>query len=221
MIINELETIVICSNSEGNIFVYSIDLKDKFEWSYLASIDEGQGEIISMALNETLDIFITCSINGYFMMYTLPDCKLFNSFIIEKSNNKKLYADIIIISESPLPCFVLYSKQDKTLYSYSINGTLLHSNLLGFEMGENEIKKFTDISFNNYLFIYNKNGHSIDILEIYGLKQYISIPLYDKEFIDFTFDNNYDSIFILVREKKNENDNKKNDIKGTLKILII
>ena len=37
---------------------------------------------MSMEINENLGIFIVCFKNGYCMVYTLPKCKLINSFLL-------------------------------------------------------------------------------------------------------------------------------------------
>ena len=161
MIIDKTETIVICVNAEGTVFIYLIDRNDKFCWSLYKEINEGQGEISSIAISENLGIFIICFKNGYCMAYTLPNCKLYNSFRIEeddfhnnlqnKVNNESIpdslsssniYSpDITFISESPLPCFIFYIKERKSLVVYSINAHFLKEAVLGYEIVENGIKK--------------------------------------------------------------------------------
>ena len=86
ILIDKTETIAICCNYEGTIYIYIIDQNDKLMWNLHKIINEGQGEICSMAISENLNIFITCYKNGYCMAYTLPGCKLFNSFRIEQAD---------------------------------------------------------------------------------------------------------------------------------------
>ena len=86
MIMDQTETYVICINNEGTIFIYTIDSNEKTNWNLHKTINEGQGEISDIALNENLNIFIIAFKNGFCMVYTLPCCKLFNSFIIEEND---------------------------------------------------------------------------------------------------------------------------------------
>ena len=234
MIIDKTETIVICANAEGNVFIYLIDRNDKFCWSLYKGINEGQGEISSIAISENLGIFITCFKNGYCMVYTLPNCKLYNSFRIEeddfhkinlpnKFNNESnpdslsssvIYSpDITFISESPLPCFVFYIKERKSLCVYSINAHFLKEAVLGYEIVENGIKKYTDFLFRDYLFVYNSINSTIDIYKLTYLELIISTPIINNQFIDFQFSKDSDTALILV--KKNE------DKSQTYKILLL
>jgi hypothetical protein len=234
MVIDKTETIVICANAEGTIFIYLIDRNDKFCWSLYNEINEGQGEISSIAISENLGIFITCFKNGYCMVYTLPNCKLYNSFRIEeddfhkinlpnKFNNESnpdslsssaIYSpDITFISESPLPCFVFYIKERKSLCVYSINAHFLKEAVLGYEIVENGIKKYTDFLFRDYLFVYNSINSTIDIYKLTYLELIISTPIINNQFIDFQFSKDSDTALILV--KKNE------DKSQTYKILLL
>ena len=233
MIIDKTETIVICANAKGTIFIYLIDRNDKFCWSLYKEINEGQGEISSIAISENLSIFIICFKNGYCMTYTLPNCKLYNSFRIEqddfhntlpnKFNNESapdslsspnIYSpDITFISESPLPCFVFYIKERKSLCVYSINAHFLKEAVLGYEIVDNGIKKYTDFLFRDYLFIYNRINSKIDIYKLSNLELMISSPIINNQFIDFQFSKDLDTALILV--KKNE------DKSQTYKILLL
>ena len=57
IIIDKTETFAICVNSEGAIFIYIIDIKEKLVWELHKKIDEGQGEVSSLEINENLGIF--------------------------------------------------------------------------------------------------------------------------------------------------------------------
>ena len=235
IIIDKTETIVICYNSEGTVFVYIIDQNEKLIWHLHKSINEGQGKITSLALNENLNIFIICYKNGYCMVYTLPDCKLFNSFIIEEndlnsntsvnignneinigkennitpisSSNNVYSPDITIISQSPLPCFIFYIKKRKSLCIYSINAHFIKELILGYDIVENGIKKYTDFLFRDYLFIYNIKNGTLDIHRLIDLDIVASSPLITGQFIDFQFTKGNCHAFILVKVKQ-ENEEK-------------
>jgi hypothetical protein len=85
---------------------------------------------------------------------------------------------------------------------------------ISYEIQEGLIKKITDTFFNNYLFIYNPLGNSIDVHKIYSLNFVLTIPMNNYKFYDFTFDEKYDSIYILVKNEKSKTNNKveKNDM---------
>ena len=246
ILIDKTDTIAICSNYEGTIFVFIIDQNDKFDWNIHKIISEGQGEISTITINESLFIFIVCFKNGYNMIYTLPNCKLINSFKIEENdlsrrieiqdNNEKsnenesinstptststptptpipnsnnIYTpDLTFISNSPLPCFIFYIKERKSLCVYSINAHFLNEYNLGYEIVENGIKKFTDNFFKDYLFIYNSINNTIDVHQLVDMQLIISSPLINHQFIDFQFTKDFDYALILVKVKQQKNDEK-------------
>ena len=59
IIIDKSETFVICTNLEGTVFVYIINEKEKLIWNLRKKINEGQGEVLSIQIDENLGIFIT------------------------------------------------------------------------------------------------------------------------------------------------------------------
>ena len=227
IIIDKTETFAICVNSEGAIFIYIIDIKEKLVWELHNKIDEGQGEVSSLEINENLGIFIICFKNGYCMVYTLPKCKLINSFIIEeedlnnninsknKDNNEingetsinnynLIYSPHkLFISSSPLPCFTFYIEERKSLCVYSINAQLLNECKLGYPIVNNGIIKYTDYSYRDFLLIYNPINNSIDIHQLIDLNIIISSPFVDYQFIDFHFSSAFDYVYILTNDKGN------------------
>ena len=228
ILIDKTDTIAICSNYEGTIFVYIIDQIDKFNWRILKVINEGQCEISSLAISETLNIFIACFKNGYNMIYTLPNCKLINSFKIEEndiknksitkdnndpnidietSSSNNIYSpDMTFISQSPLPCYIFYIKERKSLCVYSINGQFLNELVLKYDIVANGIKKFTDHFFREYLFIYNSLTNTIDVHQLVDLNLIISSPVINHQFVDFQFTKDLDYAFILVKVKQKNDD---------------
>ena len=245
IIIDKSETIVLTANLEGIIFIYLIDQNDKLVWNLYKIINEGQGEISSIAINENLSIFLICFKNGYCMAYTFPNCKLYNSFRIEENDlninknikdNKEskeinqsnsqnstrentifipsythfsnnIYSpDITFISSSPLPCFVFYIKERKSLCVYSINAHFLNEVVLGYEIVKNGIKKYTDFLFRDYLFIFNSITNTIDVHRLIDLNLIISSPVINYQFVDFQFNKDLDNALILVKGKQKNDD---------------
>ena len=156
------------------------------------------------------------------MVYTLSNCKLVNSFIIEEKelnknfNNENndniininkdiinnIYSpNIVLISNSPLPCFIFYIKERKSLIVYSINAHFLNEYKLGYEICNNGIIKYTDYSYRDFLFIYNPINYTIDIHKLTDLTLIISSPKIEYQFIDFHFSIEFDSLYILVSDK--------------------
>ena len=224
IIIDKTETFAICVNLEGSIFIYIINIKERLIWNLHKKINEGQGEVASMQINENLGIFIVCFKNGYNMVYTLPNCKLINSFRIEEnelnnnmneenndnnnidipkynSNNNIYAAYLVLISNSPLPSFIFYIKERKSLCVYSINAHFLKEYKLGYEIVNNGIIKYTDYSYRDFLFIYNPINYTIDIHKLTDLTLIISSPVIEYQFIDFHFSAEFDSVYILVNDK--------------------
>jgi hypothetical protein len=183
-----------------------------------------------MEINENLGIFIICYKNGYCMVYTLPNCKIINSFLIEskeldnninsknKDNNSDvvnenqndnnindinaIYApSLVFISNTPLPCFIFYIKERKSLCVYSINAHLLNEYKLGYEIANNGIIKYTDYSYMDYIFIYNPINYTIDIHKLTDLNIIATSPLIEYQFFDFHFSEEFDSLYILVKDK--------------------
>ena len=253
MINNKAETFFFCYNRDGTVFIYTIDPNEKINWNLHKTINEGQGEIATIEMNENLNIFVIGYKNGFCMVYTLPNCKLFNSYRLEEndlynnlilndnnedngdSNNNEneqsnnivtnrayisnynnvLIPDIIIISQSPLPCFVFFIKERKSLCVYSINFHFLREVFLGYNILPNGIKKYNDYMFRDYLFIFNSIKSTIDVHRLFDLNIVISSPVINNEFIDFQFSKDFAYAYILVKTKQ------KNDEKSTNKIVVL
>jgi hypothetical protein len=227
MIINNSDNFVICGNTLGTVFIFAINQSNKSEWTLCKTLYDHHSEIVSISFNENLNIFISCSKDGYCMLYTMPQCHLINSFrIIDKSfsnedkesNNKIYYPNLSIISNSPLPCIIFYIESRQSLSVFSINGHFIKEAKLDFRIIPNGIKKFTDRQFKDYLLIYNSNSNSIEVYNIIELTSVLSLPVIGHTFIDFMVGKQLDHIWILVKNKgKNEVKNEKN----TYQILIM
>ena len=227
IIINEKEIFSICGNSLGTIFVYAINQNDKTDWHLYKKIYDHFSPITSLSVNDNLNIFISCSKAGYYMLYTLPNYKLVNSFkiknIINNSiniENLSLYADISLISSFPLPCIIFYIKLRKSLSIFSINGHFIKEQTIDFDIIQNGIKLFTDRQFIDYLIIFNQKNESIEIYNIIDLKLIMNWPIKNYLFIDFTFSKELDSIFVLVNYKKKIKEKDKDD-DSNYKILVL
>ena len=229
MIIDINEFFVICGNILGTIFIYTINQVDKTDWNLYKTIYDHFSPITSISINEKLNIFATCSKSGYCMIYTLPNCKLVNSYklqnIIDNNNNFNsnenltLYAYISLISSSPLPCIIFYFKLKNSLAVLSINGHFICEKIIDFDINTNEIKIFNDNQFIDYLLIYNKKNDSINIFNIIDLNIIMTFPIKNYSFIDFIFCKDLDSIYALANDKISYEE--KEDDEKNYKILVL
>ena len=253
MKMDESETFLICANKIGCIFVYSINKQNKIEWSLKEIIQDNQKEITSLDINENLNIFATSDKEGYINLYTFPKCKLFNSYKInenqlptnnipnDNSNNNSssvsrsesninisttqidLYADIILLSHSPLPSIIVYIRSKRCLCVFSINFHFITAKYC-IDIVPNGIKKYSDFFRNDYLFIYNKKEKEIDIYEMSNLEMVLRSSRFEYTFVDFCFSKEMEYALILVNinENKIENTKDKNNKKNyNYKILML
>ena len=248
MIIDSSETFVICANKVGTIYIYIIDNSEKDKWRLYQTIQNNDKEITCMDLNENLNIFITCDKGGYNNLYTFPNCKFFNSYKLNESifssvnsnnttiNNSsisgsninmnvpvQLIVDYVIISNTPLPCIILYIKYKKCLCVFSINFHFLSATKINYDICPNGIKKYTDCFYKDYLFIYNSNENIIEIYNIIDLQPIIKTEKIKAEYIDLLFTKDMENALILVKqnEKDKEENGKEKPDKREYKILIL
>ena len=163
MEISAKENILLCGTSEGGILYFKID-KKKIQLKHNKLIHTDK--IISMSINDKLNMFATSSKDGYIMIYTLPSLNIIRSIYIPslfKEETEFLYADNIFISNYPLPSFAIYIAKKKLFKIFTING----NNIGEIKEEENtEIIKcgtvFTSCDFQDYL-IYGTNDGFIKI----------------------------------------------------------
>ena len=209
MIIDENETFVICGNNLGTVFIYSMDYEDKTIWHLYKVLYDHFNPITSLSLSEKLNIFVSCSKYGYCMLYTLPKCKLINSYKLkniinnnlnggENMSNINFFSDITLISDSPLPSIIFYVKSRNSLCVSSINGHFITEKIFDFCIHPYTIKKFTDRHFIDYILLFNPKNESIDIYNIIDLEIVINWQIKNHSFIDFILTKEMDNIFILT-----------------------
>ena len=211
IVIDKNETMAICGNANGTIYIFKINEFNKLNWSIYKNINDHNSPITSIAIHENLNIAITCSEEGLCMLYTLPYFKLYNSFILgtsKKDNKNKednLCPDIVLISDKPLPCFIFYVNLKRSIYFYSINGECLKIQKLNFDIREENIKIYTDYQFVDYLFIYNSENKAFEIYNMIDFDLISTSPkLPEGKFIDFTLSREMDHALILCQIENNK-----------------
>jgi len=220
IVIDKNETFAICGNTNGTIFVYKIRESNKMIWTLYKSFNDNNSSIVSIAIQENLNIAIICFQNGLCMLYIVPDFKLYNSFILGKDDKENtneeevLYPDIVLISDSSLPCFVFYVNLKKTLYFYSINGYFLKKHELKYSIKENNIKIYKDFQFIDYLLIYNSMDKTLDLHTLVDFKRIHQSPVLPKEednknkeinydFVDYALSDDNEHCLVLCKNDKN------------------
>ena len=169
--INKEEDIGIIGNILGIIYIYTI--KDFF-WNFKMKISLHNQKINSIFISDELNTFVSCSNDNYINIFSLPCCKVINSFYIEEP-------EMALLSSRPLPVCISYSNKKKKLLIYGINGTLVM---------EKEINRkpeycliYTNKNFQDYL-IFGKNGnifiYSLPYLEINRKIQIIEENFYQE-----------------------------------------
>ena len=205
IVFDKYETFAICGNANGTIYIFRININNKLNWTIYKVINDHNSPIVSIALHENLNIAITCSENGLCMLYSLPYFKLYNSFILGKDdkdniNDEILCPDIVLISDTPLPCFIFYVNDKRTLYFYSINGKLLSKYALDYELNEKSIKIYKDYQFVEYLVLYNYEKKYFEIRSMVEFELIGCSPVLDEfEFIDFIFGLDMEHILVFGR----------------------
>ena len=137
-----------------------------------------------------------------------------------------LFANIVIISHNPLPCFIFYIRSKKCLCVYSINFHFINAKY-GIDVVPNGLIKYSDCFRKDYLFIYNKNSKNIEIYDIISLDIVLKSSKFDNTFVDFYFSKQMEYALILVKnndenmiENTNAN-NKDKNVKKNYKVLLL
>ena len=216
ILIDPNEIFMLCANNLGIIYIYIIDSKDKSLLHLYKTLYDHYSPISSLSFDEKLNIFITCSKDGFCNLYTTPQCKLVNSFNLKNlvQSEDNVYSNISLISSSPLPCFIFYFKSRSSLCVCSINGHFIKEQKIDYDIKNNCIKKFTDNQFNDYLLIIDQKDEVVNIYNIIDLQIVMTGQIKNYIVIDFIFAKDFDNLFVLVKPK-NENE------KESYKILIM
>ena len=177
--INKEESFMILGNIIGNIAIYKIDLENE-KWELYKKIFNQMNAISDININDDLNLFTTCSIDGFVNLYTLPLCKMVRSIKvpINDENNGKL--NYIFLSESSLPSIIIIIEEDKNceILSYSINGRFLNSIKENAKIeSTSKIKDLNSLEYLAYfvdtqIYIRNLPSLSLQIIieKIFGIK---------------------------------------------------
>ena len=225
ILIDENEIFMLCGNNVGTIYIYIIDIKEKNVLHLYKILYDNYSPMSSMAFDEKLNIFISCFKDGICNLYTTPQYKLVNSFKLKNivKNENNLFADISLISSSPLPCFIFYFKQRSSLCVCSVNGHFIKEQKIDYQIiNHNYIKKFTDNQFIDYLLVLDQTNQFVIIYNIIDLQVIMKGDIKNYILIDFTLSKDFDNLFVLAKSKTdNDNEKEKEEENNRYKIFIL
>ena len=114
------EKYLFIGNDLGNISIMQIESNNVKDWKEIYFINDQLNSISSIEINYQLNVWASASIDGYINLYTLPTCKLINSFKLDTNNP----CNNIFICDSPLPSILIICQEE--IFLYSINGHKIH-----------------------------------------------------------------------------------------------
>jgi len=186
VIMNKDENLAIVANIIGIIYVYDVN-KKKFEFK--KKIQYHSKAINYLFISDELNAFVSSSEDNFINIYSLPNCNIIHSLEVEEPQ-------FALLSAKPLPVCVIYSKSNKKLLIYSVNGHFIN----GVEV-ENKPQYpiiYTSKHFRDYL-IYSIKG-SIYIRSLPNLELFKTIKLNINTNIDL------DNIYLQFYRNKNGNE---------------
>ena len=203
--LDEEEKYLFVGNIIGNIIIYEVDF-DTYECTALINNTDQLSEISHIDVSNELNLWLSASIDGFVNLYTMPSFKLVRSI---KTLAKNL--EYAFLSTSTLPSIIVINIDNKNrgIYSYSINGKLLHQ-VKGEDTLLNPII-IKDLNFNEYLVYISKNNNSIVIRNlpflnyqnvIKNLEKISSICVSDDLKILYAINYEDDQIYIVKDDPK-------------------
>ena len=159
MEMNEKENYLLCGTNNGGLLHFHID-KKKIELKDNKLIHTDK--IVSISINDNLNMFATSSKDGYVLLYTYPSFNLIRSIYIPclfKEETEFTYADNIFLSNYPLPCISIYIAKKKVFKTFTINGNSI--NEIKEEENTEYIKSgivFTSFDYQDYLIYGTSDG---------------------------------------------------------------
>ena len=167
MTFSEEENMVVCGTKFGYLLYYRLYENKNLNLEDSIYINSHSDEITSIAINETLHLCASSSIDGYIMIYTLPEFCLVRSIQVSKKVNEAdiseeefIFANNIFISSSPLPCIIIFISSKQLFIIYNINGKYIG------EVEESEDTKklnspiiFKNLEFQEFLIYGTDDGY--------------------------------------------------------------
>ena len=119
------EKLLFCGARDGTLILYKLSEKNI---EYKKSLYLFNDEILSISINDKLNMFAVSSRDGFINLHILPSFNLVRTIYLNlniKEEKSFLHADNIFLSNSPLACITLYISSKKIFKSYTINGEFI------------------------------------------------------------------------------------------------
>ena len=213
------EKYLLCGTKDGILLSYKLNEKTIELKKSLYLFDD---EIISISINENLNMFAVSSKDGFINLHILPSFNLVRTFCLNKNKkeNNLLYADKIFLSSSPLACITLYISSKKMFQSFTINGEFICE--VNETDNSSKIKSpivYTNSNFQDIL-IYGTNDGFVKIrkfpemtilhsIEVFPGEEINTISLSPDKKLCFVW-GEQDSIAVLKDSDINKSNNKEN-----------
>ena len=163
---SEEENILICGTKLGFILYYK-DINKNTNFGEPIDFNVHNDEITSISINHNLHLCATSSMDGYVMLFTLPEFYHIRSIQISKkvseadiSEEEFIYANNIFLSSCPLPCIIIFISSKQLFFIYNINGKYIG------EVEESEDTKklnspiiFKNLEFQEFLIYGTDDGY--------------------------------------------------------------
>ena len=163
---SEEENILICGTKLGFILYYK-DINKNTNFGEPIDFNVHNDEITSISINHNLHLCATSSLDGYVMLFTLPEFYHIRSIQISKkvseadiSEEEFIYANNIFLSSCPLPCIIIFISSKQLFFIYNINGKYIG------EVEESEDTKklnspiiFKNLEFQEFLIYGTDDGY--------------------------------------------------------------
>ena len=119
------EKLLFCGTRDGTLILYKLSEKNI---EYKKSLYLFNDEILSISINDKLNMFAVSSRDGFINLHILPSFNLVRTIYLNlniKEEKSFLHADNIFLSNSPLACITIYISSKKIFKSYTINGEFI------------------------------------------------------------------------------------------------
>ena len=196
IIMNKEENLAMVADNIGIIYVYEV--KEK-KWTFKKKIQYHSKAINYLFISDELNAFASCAQDNYINIYSLPSCTLIHSIEVEEP-------ELVFLSGRPLPVCIIYSKKQKKLLTYGVNGHFIGS--IDMEHKPQYSFIYTSKKFRDYL-IYSNKGmiiyRTLPYLEVYktiNLNGEKNLPI-NNLYLQYYYNlNESERLFVLDQSKQ-------------------
>ena len=204
MEISKDETLLICGTLSGYILAYQIEYpnnKVSVQLNLIKKIYDHNNSIISISINDNLNMLATSANDEYIYLYLLPTFENFRTIKLSENKlsnyeeeNELLIANNVFLSNCPIPCITSFINAKKVFKSYTINGEYIGENQESNETNRiNCYIIYNDLSFCDYI-IYGTDDGMVKIRSFPDMSLincYKPFDCYEIVCLEISFDKRY------------------------------